>query len=290
MKKRLFVLFLILASCLSLSAAKIRICVCPNNDEIVKYVKGYIDSDVVSFNNTAVEVDDLLSGDARLLEYIKSKTDADFLIIPSNNAVSDYKYIRLFVYNYSTGEYSKVYEVLQRDEGLSMDFAVALNEYFNSFSEIKSNTVEKTFINHKLAVKCKNTVADIYINDEYIGKTPLEISELQIPAVIRFCSEGFADRSYAVTDNKLSELNVTLIEENIANPENFIKSQNNYYRSFALFILGWGSRIAVKAMNISNPGVDKLLNYVSLGLASASTVYLGYNIYDYFKSTQNTTP
>ncbi len=70
----------------------------------------------------------------------------------------------------------------------------------------------------------------------------------------------------------------------------YTKAQNKYFASFAATILSWGSRIFVQSLNIQNQTTKKALDVATLGLAISSSAYLGYNIYDYFKTVQNTTP
>lgn len=289
MKKLSLVLILLFSLVLSAFAADEKVCIFPDNAELKSTVSSYMNFQISSFKGD-INTQDLLTEDPMLLEYICNKTDSDYLLIPVIEQISDYNYLRLYLFNKNTFDFSTVFEKLDREsDRFGYEAVMALEQYFSD-SLIDTEPYNLQYSDHSIKLYCTNAVADIYLNDKYIGKTPLEVPTYTIPSNIKFCAQGFADLTVSINDLKTTEYTVTLIDDLKSDSSLFAVSQNKYYKSLALALLGWGSRIAVRSLDIRNISVKKALEYASLGFAVSSTAYLGYNIYDYFRTTQNTTP
>lgn len=296
--KKSFVLALILISlCFSVFASNLNVCIYPNNAELVSYFNTYYPELTLVNNPVVCSAEDLLTGDSRLLEYVCNKSKADILIIPVIETISDFNYLRIYSYIDETKTMNKEFELLNAENTeFGFDSILSINDlFYDNSNEIENlynqdYSLATTLVDNSLVLECRNVEADIYLNDQYLGKTPYTLNEYYAPSIIKFCADGFADYSYSLNGDNIIEIVVSLIPTFKSSIDFYKQTQNKYYASFAAAILGWGSRVLVKSLDISNPGTYKALDYASWGLAISSSLYLGYNIFNYFKNIQTTTP
>lgn len=306
--KKVVLVFVFCLIAFFVSAEEFKICIYPENTELNSLLSDYLKKiesnstqnikySLIKCDKINCTNDDLVSGDKRLMEYICNKSGCDLLLIPVIESITDYAYTRIFSFSKQDSTFALEYESVDK-MGSSLDsYAIAsIGRFFENGEYILPESYddiiedERTLVRNTVVLDCSNTVAMIYIDDKYVGDTPYTLEEFHTPAVVRFSAEGYADRVLELTEKTKGNMTVSMKTVMSASTDAFTKNQIKYYKSFARTILAWGSRAALRAINIENEKLNKVLDYTLLGVAAASSIDLGFNIYRYFKSVQSVTP
>ncbi len=128
--KKFILIFVLIFIFSFMTFADGKICLIPDNNRIFDLIQGYFSDEKVELIKAdfSVSEDSLLSGDKRLFEYIKSKTNSDLIFIPLTETLSGFTHKRFFVYE--DDSLHKIYESLDSKEVLfNSDIIIHLLPY-----------------------------------------------------------------------------------------------------------------------------------------------------------------
>lgn len=146
--KKLLVFCLLIISLFSLYAEKLNVCMYPENREVKDYIlESYSDDLTLITSNLEVKNVDLETGDVHLMDLICNKAKCSYIIIPINEKLDQFYYQKIYVYNFNTKSFDKIYENLSQDSSLFSRKAIEnLHSYLNIENKVRSEEVNKKTI------------------------------------------------------------------------------------------------------------------------------------------------
>ena len=131
--------------------------------------------------------------------------------------------------------------------------------------------------------------AEVLIDGEFVGNTPLVIDEYSIPLTLRLQAEGYSDRVISVTEPR-NKISVNLRTVSMEQIDLFKKTQNKFYWSFTRTLLLFGAMAGTRASERFTKSAQKGINYGFYGAIGLSLVDMGFKLYKYFNGIKNIVP
>ncbi len=245
-----------------------------------------LDVKLVKYNGNA-DKNALLERDPMLLQYICGSANADLLIIPLSERVSEFNSLTICVYSPVSGTSEQVFfRLLQNSNVFTDEAAVALAPYFLTPLKLESFSTAKPPVIHQILASYavySNVPATVYLNGIESGTTPLVLENVTIPSVVRLSAQGYADYTENVDGHK-SEVNAEMKPAWMNDGEFYNKSRTNFYRKMAIALGSFALRVGVRALPVENTNLQNTLNIGTDTLAVVSVFNLISGLFNYFMS------
>lgn len=229
----------------------------------------------------------LLKSDPMLLEYICRSANADLLVIPLSERVSEFNSLTICVYSPVTGNSEQVFfRLLQNSNVFTDEAAVALAPYFLTQEDVQTFTTVKPQIIRPVLAEYSinsNVPAEVYLNGIQSGTTPLVLNNVTIPSVVRLTAQGYADFVVNV-DGKKTEVNAEMKPAWMNEGEFYSKSRNSFYRKMAVALGAFALKVGVRSLPVENVNMQNALKIGTDTLAVVSVFNLISGLFNYFMS------
>ena len=229
----------------------------------------------------------LLKNDLMLMQYICQSANADLLVIPLSERVSEFNSLTICVYSPVTDSCEQVFfRLLQNSDVFTDEAAVALAPYFLTDEKLQSFTTAKPQIIRQVLPEYAvyaNVPAQVFLNGLKSGTTPLVLNNVTIPSVVRLSAQGYAD--YVVNvDGKKNEVHAEMKPAWMNEGEFYSKSRNNFYRKMAIALGAFALKVGVRSLPVENTTLQNTLRIGTDTLAVVSVFNLISGLFNYFMS------
>ena len=132
-------------------------------------------------------------------------------------------------------------------------------------------------------------VAQVTLNGQKIGQTPLTLDNYVIPSSLRLTAEGYDGKTIGILSDT-RKVSVSLKPMWMSDETLLKEEKDEFYACFARSLLIFGAKIALSTFNDGNNKVLGALDGIATGMLTVSFIDLVGSLVDYYRQTEYIAP
>ena len=132
-------------------------------------------------------------------------------------------------------------------------------------------------------------VAQVTLNGQKIGQTPLTLDNYVIPSSLRLTAEGYDGKTIGILSDT-RKVSVSLKPMWMSDDTLLKEEKDEFYAGFARSLLIFGAKIALSTFNDGNNKVLGALDGIATGMLTVSFIDLVGSLVDYYRQTEYIAP